>query len=151
MTTSVSAVDDWRRELSSILRFGAVGLLTTAIDVGLFSVLTRLSLPILPSNLASYSCGIATSYALNRRFTFKAGHNWVQAVRFTCAMLAGLCLSTCLVWLLSLFLQAIVAKLVSVPVIFSWNFLTARLWVFRKNSAVSTPWSGAERSPPGRL
>ena len=135
MTPSWSAPHHWRSDLTAILRFGSVGLLTTAVDIGVFSGLTQLMLPVLPANVTSYSLGITTSYALNRRFTFKADPDRLQALKFAIAMLAGLILSTCLVLLLNLFLPVVAAKLASVPIIFAWNYLTARLWVFKRRAS----------------
>lgn len=117
----------------TILRFTAVGLLTTLLDIGLFSGLTHAAgLAPAAANLVSYSCGIATSFALNRRWTFDAaGRAGARAfLRFAASNAAGLALSTAIVAALSAFLPGLFAKVVSVPVVFVWNYLLARHWVF---------------------
>jgi putative flippase GtrA len=119
------------RDRGMILRFGTVGLITTALDIVLFTALTAAgALPAL-ANLFSYSCGIAVSYMLNRSWTFRAEGGTERAVKFVALMLAGLALSTLLVSLLATVLPAPVAKVLSVPVIFVYNYLAARLLVFR--------------------
>jgi putative flippase GtrA len=117
-----------------LMRFATVGLLTTALDFGLFSALARgLGVPPVPSNLVSYSCGIVTSFVLNRHWTFSTrGRGGIErhALRFLLSNLAGLALSTLLVGLLAHMLPPLVAKLISVPIVFVWNYLASRFWVF---------------------
>ncbi|HEV7322476.1 MAG TPA: GtrA family protein [Ensifer sp.] len=118
----------------TLARFAAVGALTTLLDMSLFNTLYYVGLPPLPSNLVSYSCGIAVSYMLNRAWTFRAAHSHVQAVKFVVATVTGLLISTIIVATLALLIPAPVAKLVSVPIVFVWNYLTSRLWVFRQTA-----------------
>lgn len=119
------------RDKGMILRFGTVGLITTALDITLFTALTSGGLRPAFANLLSYSCGIAVSYMLNRSWTFRAEGSTERVVKFVALMLAGLLLSTVLVSLLAMVLPAPIAKVLSVPVIFVYNYLAARLLVFR--------------------
>ncbi|HEV7307801.1 GtrA family protein [Ensifer sp.] len=116
----------------TLARFAAVGAVTTLLDMGLFNTLYFAGLPPLPSNLFSYSCGIAVSYMLNRAWTFRAAHSHVQAVKFVVATVTGLLISTLIVATLAVLIPAPVAKVVSVPIVFVWNYLASRLWVFRQ-------------------
>ncbi|KQX27805.1 MULTISPECIES: GtrA family protein [unclassified Ensifer] len=127
------------RAHATLARFAAVGAVTTLLDLALFNTLFFLGAPPSPSNLLSYSCGIALSYVLNRTFTFRAAHNYVQAVKFVVATLAGLAISTVFVASLAMLIPAPIAKFVSIPVVFLWNYLTARLWVFRHASGEVAP------------
>ena len=120
----------------TVLRFATVGLITTVGDIVLFAVLVRRAgLPPVPANLLSYSVGIATSFVLNRFWTFGTGamsSSMLQhAGRFLASNLAGLALSTALVGVLVLLVPDVVAKLVAVPLVFVWNYALARAWVFR--------------------
>ncbi|WP_018185271.1 GtrA family protein [Kaistia granuli] len=119
------------RRFDTLLRFAAVGAITTLLDISLFTALVAAGAPPAPANLVSYSCGIVVSYALNRSWTFGVGHNPVQALKFGASTLTGLLISTVLVAALATLLPPAVAKVLSVPVVFAWNYLTARLWVFR--------------------
>ncbi|MCA1441631.1 GtrA family protein [Ensifer sp. IC4062] len=112
-------------------RFAVVGAVTTALDFVLFTALVTIgALPAL-ANLFSYSCGILVSYLLNRSWTFGARGSPVLALKFVASTLAGLLISTCLVALFVMIMPAVIAKILSVPLVFIWNYLMARLWVFR--------------------
>lgn len=121
---------------SAFIRFAIVGLITTALDFILFGALTSAAgMKTAAANVVSYSCGIAVSFALNRMWTFgqlrggsPVGH---EALKFATTHAAGLTLSTVLVSLLALFFPAIAAKAISVPIVFVWNYVLARFWVFR--------------------
>lgn len=121
---------------SDIIRFAIVGLITTALDFILFGALTGgAEIETAAANIVSYSCGIAVSFTLNRMWTFgrlrggsPVGH---EALKFAATHTAGLILSTVLVLVLALFFPAIAAKAISVPIVFVWNYVLARFWVFR--------------------
>jgi putative flippase GtrA len=119
----------------ALMRFAAVGLITTALDIVLFSLLAvNAEVPAVAANIASYSCGIITSFLLNRHWTFgdnaRGGPVLRHGMRFLVSNVAGLALSSLLVAILIMFLPPVVAKVVSVPLVFIWNYLLARLWVF---------------------
>nr|WP_255647725.1 GtrA family protein [Ensifer sp. IC4062] len=117
--------------LGTVTRFAVVGAVTTALDFVLFTALVTIgALPAL-ANLFSYSCGILVSYLLNRSWTFGARGSPVLALKFVASTLAGLLISTCLVALFVMIMPAVIAKILSVPLVFIWNYLMARLWVFR--------------------
>jgi putative flippase GtrA len=126
------AAHNWRidRGTKTFLRFATVGAITTALDVSLFAGLTGAAVPAPLANLSSYSCGILLSYNLNRSWTFRVDENRLKALKFVMSTLTGLLISTFLVAVLSMTIPATYAKLISVPVVFAWNYLTARLWVF---------------------
>jgi putative flippase GtrA len=120
----------------TILRFGAVGLTTTALDFALFTTLNSFAgFAPLPSNVASYSCGIATSFMMNRFWTFRSkvdgGQIEKHAVRFVVSNLLGLALSSVLVATFVHWMPGPAAKVLSVPIVFMWNYALARLWVFQ--------------------
>lgn len=120
-----------RNHLDTLLRFATVGAITTLLDITLFTTLVAAALPPAPANLISFSCGIAVSYMLNRSWTFGARHSNAKALKFLAATLTGLLISTGLVAALATLMPPVLAKLLSVPVLFAWNYLTVRLWVFR--------------------
>ncbi|HEY2877776.1 GtrA family protein [Nocardioides sp.] len=66
----------------TVVRFAAVGVVNTAIDVGLFWVLNA-PLGILVANFVSTSAGMAFSFVVNGRHTFGADRvTWRQAGLF---------------------------------------------------------------------
>lgn len=120
---------------ATLVRFAVVGLITTTLDLVIFSVLAvHTDIPAVAANVVSYSCGIATSFVLNRSWTFGIGRSNPgierHSVRFLASNLAGLALSSTLVALFVLVLPDIAAKVVSVPLVFFWNYAVARFWVF---------------------
>jgi putative flippase GtrA len=124
------------KHFGTVMRFAFVGAITTTLDVILFAGLTAAALMPAAANVLSYSCGILLSYILNRSWTFKVEGSRVQAMKFVLSTLTGLVISTLLVSLLAGFMPAMYAKLLSVPVVFVWNYLTARIWVF---NAIGVP------------
>jgi putative flippase GtrA len=54
-----------------------------------------------------------------------------HGLRFLLSNVAALALSSLLVAVMILFLPPVAAKVASVLLVFIWNYLLARLWVFR--------------------
>lgn len=119
-----------------VVRFGLVGVVNTVLDIVLFMALVYgLGLFAPVANTISYGTGIVVSFVLNRRFTFNDRAKGKEAVRrfagFAAVYLAGLALSTALVALFILAMPEGWAKLVSVPIVFVWNYFAMRYLVFR--------------------
>jgi putative flippase GtrA len=55
---------------SRLVRFGLVGILNTAIDLGVYLGLRALGMALLPANSLSTSAGLLFSFLANRTFTF---------------------------------------------------------------------------------
>jgi putative flippase GtrA len=146
MTLQHSVRNLWEHARSpryhGVLRFSTVGGITTLGDFLIFTLLTvGLDVATIPANLMSYSCGIVASFLLNRNWTFNdtksGGSAAAQGLRFAITNITGLGISTVLVALLALVLPRPVAKILSIPVVFVWNYLTARHWVFRNSQTAS--------------
>jgi putative flippase GtrA len=115
----------------TIVRFGIVGAITTTLDFVLFATLVGMTAHPVISNVASYSCGLVVSYLLNRAWTFGVDGNLAQALKFLLFICTGLVLSTVLVALMTMAVAPITAKLISVPIVFFWNYFTSRYLVFQ--------------------
>lgn len=123
------------------LRFLAVGVANTAIDVAIFLGLTGLSVPVIPANMISTSVALVFSFVANRAFTFRAGSGVAgQALRFAIVTLIGLwVLQPLVIWLVAASLAPVmtgtaallVAKLAATAVSLTWNYLLYGLVVFR--------------------
>jgi putative flippase GtrA len=115
------------------LRFAVVGSINTAVDLGLFATLTGLaSLQPDRANAISCGCSIITSFLLNRGWTFEDVRGGVaeQFTRFIVVSLASLLLSTMIVAGLSAVMPALVAKFLSLPIMFLWSYSMTRRFVF---------------------
>ena len=119
------------------LKFGAVGIANTGLDVAIFSLLTLgAGLPAAAANVVSYSAGIGLSFALNRAWTFRDRHPkraWPQLMLFIVGNLAALALSTTVVALLAGALGPLLAKAASIIATFAWNYAFSSLVVFRRD------------------
>lgn len=115
------------------IRFALVGSINTAVDLGVFTGLTILAgLPADRANAISYSCGVVTSFVLNRGWTFRDARGGIaeQFTRFIVVSLASLLLSTMIVTALSSIMPDVPAKLLSLPVMFLWSYSMTRRFVF---------------------
>ena len=68
-----------RKQLTT---FAAIGVLNTAVDVTIYTLLIWLTVPLLLAIIISTTAGMVCSYVLNRRFTFKT--NRQPIVQFIC-------------------------------------------------------------------
>jgi putative flippase GtrA len=118
-------------DIGELFRFAGVGLVTTLLDITVFAALTTVEVNPAPANITSYSCGIALSYALNRRWTFGKDASLAQALKFVLATASGLVLSTLLLILLTMIMPPVAAKMATLPIVFLWNYHSTRRWVFR--------------------
>ncbi|MDQ6418346.1 GtrA family protein [Paenibacillus sp. LHD-117] len=138
--------DSW---FVQFVMFGAIGVLNTAIDFGMFALLTWLSFHYAAAQAIAYLAGMANSYLLNNAITFRSGSvaagngkpaNWRRQLRF-------------LVWngvmlLLSIALMGVAvqlfdwsewaAKLAVTLVILGLNFYGSKKWVFAPVRAAET-------------
>lgn len=118
----------------ALVRFAAVGALTTLLDFAVFSgLVVGLGFEAGVANVASYSCGIVVSFLLNRFWTFHGRATEVRGAfgRFLTTHMVGLLISTAVVAGLATMLSDQVAKIASVPIVFAWNFAVSNRWVFR--------------------
>ncbi len=120
----------------TIFRFAVVGFATTIVDLALFSALVfATDLSPVAANIISYSTGVCISFILNRRWTFAAtsrhGGGRRQAFRFAVTNLVGVAISTLVVGMLATIAPELLAKAVSLPTVFVWNYLSSRYWAFR--------------------
>jgi putative flippase GtrA len=116
-------------------KFSLVGVVNTTIDVTLFGFFVHfLHWNVLPANMVSYSTGILNSFVMNKLWTFQDqtpfAHSLQPFVLFVVINISSLFLSTAVVWLLAQHFPELVAKFLSVGVVFLWNYTLSRLLVF---------------------
>jgi putative flippase GtrA len=123
------------RKWLRMVRFGLVGVANTGVDVALFTLLTHGFHWLVPlANVVSYSAGIMNSFFLNKYWTFRDATPLSRSLRpgfrFVVVNLLGLLISTLTVMLLALRFPPVIAKLVSVGVVFIWNYSLSNRFVF---------------------
>ena len=126
-----------RRE---VVRYGLVGASGVAVDLAVLAVLVEVAaVPLLIANVASFSVAVASNYALNARWTFRAREqrpHVAGGALFLLAALVGLAISEAGLWLLAsrLGLFYVWAKLLLVIVVFGWNYTFNSAVTFRHAS-----------------
>ena len=121
------------------VRFALIGSINTAIDISLFAALTLLwGLQPDRANAISYGSSIVASFILNRGWTFESVRGGIaeQFTRAIVVSLASLLLSTMLVAALATIAPPLLAKFLTLPIMFLWSHGMARRFAF---------WHGAER------
>ncbi len=62
----------YKKSIFHFIKFMAVGVVNFLVDLGVLTLLhSVIGIPVVPSNIVSYSCGVVNSYILNRYWTFK--------------------------------------------------------------------------------
>ncbi len=132
-----------KNTLRYLPRFLTVGMLSTLVDLGLFTLLhVRFGVPTLAANTISYSAGIITSYVLHRTWTYSNRPRRAlraQFSQFAAVSLSALLINNALVLLLAspftlLLTQpsygALLAKVCATGVGLCWNFIVNNFWTF---------------------
>ncbi|MDO5534496.1 MAG: GtrA family protein [Propionibacteriaceae bacterium] len=124
----------WGPLLSQMVRYGIFGGTGALADFLTFTALhTWFNTPVVATNVVSILVGISVSFLLNSRLTFATtDHPRRRAVRFLSVGLAGMAVSSALIELMvgPLGLDAVLAKLITVPVIALLQFAANRWWTF---------------------
>lgn len=116
--------------------FALVGVLNTAIDFSIFWTAAKfLMWPLVPANVLSWLVAVSFSYTMNSFITFgpETGRvlRWRDYLTFVASGVAGMVASTATLFVLSYFVNLLVAKLVSIGVSFVVNFSLSHFVVFR--------------------
>ncbi|MGE5418432.1 MAG: GtrA family protein [Acidobacteriota bacterium] len=144
---------------SQAIKFGAVGLLNTLIDYGLFNLLVALTgiqtgVKVGSINTFTQTLAAINSYFFNRNWTFKARqgkHSW-QIIKFTIATVIGILINSAVVMIVSSMGKGLPVspyiilnggKLLGAVLSILWNFVSYRLWVFNQPSPPEQDEAGA--------
>ncbi len=124
-------------EVRTFVKFSMVGVVNTAIDMGVFIVLQHfLRVPYLIANVFAFMAAAINSYALNRRWTFRSqAPDWHrEMLQYLIVIGIGFLMNEGLLYVLVAHghLPAIVAKVLVTGVVVIWSFLANRLWTFRR-------------------
>ncbi|MGD0706861.1 MAG: GtrA family protein [Anaerolineaceae bacterium] len=128
--------------LVQAVKFSFVGVLNTAVDFGVYFLLTRwvgfANLQVAAKSI-SYSAGIINSFFWNRSWTFHSEtHIWITLLPFVLVNLVGLAINTGVMQLcLNTFgLPELVALGLATVSALTWNFVLSKFVVFRKQANV---------------
>lgn len=119
--------------LTRMVRFGAVGVVNTAIDFSVFAALFYLlHWPLLAANAAGFGLAVANSYAMNKAWTFRdtAPATLGRGARFFAVALAGLAIGSAVIAAAAQIVPAFVAKACAIGATFAWNYWASARFVF---------------------
>ena len=116
--------------------FALVELGNTVIDFGVFTFAYELmKLPLIASNVVAWLVAVSGSYVVNTLTTFRAESGRVLRRKdyftFVASGILGVIATTTTLVVLSLYLQVMVAKLISILAGFTVNFVMSNFVVFR--------------------
>jgi len=131
------------RNIFQFLKFSLVGILNTAVDFGIFTLMNSILGEgfYRVSQIISYSGAVINSYYLNKSWTFQAGHriNIIEMIKFLLVNLASLGISLYFLFLfheryqMDILWSKVGATFFSVIV----NFIGNKFWVFRKTGKIT--------------
>ena len=125
-------------EIFRFIKFGLTGVMNTAVDFLVFTVLSWIGINVYLSQTISYAAGMLNSYVVNRTWTFSSKGRFFgsQLWRFLLANLSLLAISLLAlrIGVNVLAVPRMAAKLLATGCTMILGFLVNRLWVFREKS-----------------
>ena len=131
-----------RATVFKMVSFGLVGVVNTAVDLGVFSLgYYLLGLRIVVANIFSWAVAVTCSYFLNSKITFSIDSSRSLSLSnylaFVVAQLAGFAANTTTVVIASHFVPVLLGKLLAIGASFIVNFSLSHFVVFRR--AIADP------------
>ena len=120
------------------LKFGVVGILNTAVDFCVFTILNLFGVNYVVSQVVGYSSGTLNSYLFNKFWTFKNIENnkktRQEAIQFIIVNLGSLAITELGLMLLidKANLNVYIAKAVVIVLAQGVNYFSYKFWVFKK-------------------
>jgi putative flippase GtrA len=116
--------------------FGLIGVINTAIDLGVFlTAYGVFNVPLVPANVLAWFVAVSCSYVMNSFITFARESQrklrWRDYGAFVASGIAGVVANTTTLVVLSYWLPVLAAKLIAIGVSFLVNFSLSHFVVFR--------------------
>ena len=135
----------WHARATGIkaVSFAAIGLVNSAVDLGVFSfAYYYLELPLIPANAMAWTVAVTGSYILNSLTTFARESGRELRLRtyvsFAASQAAGLVTNTATVFVASYFMPVLAGKIIAIGASFLVNFSLSHLVVFRERHGAGT-------------
>lgn len=119
-----------------LVRYFFVGGTAAMVDLSLFALGAKwMSLPYLPVAAGSFIVATLVNYFLSVRFVFESGQRFGKPVEFGLVFLVsalGLAVNQTILWIAvaKLGVELIAAKVSATGVVFFWNYLARRYYIF---------------------
>ena len=115
-----------------LTRYFFIGILAASIELLVFNLLIQ-NFNYVIANSIAYSFGIITSFTFNKFFNFKVKDKTIiRFGRFLIVNIGGLFISNLILIYLSGLLPLIELKILSMPIVIFFQFITNYLWTFKK-------------------
>ena len=116
--------------------FGVIGVVNTAIDLGVFlTAYGVFNVPLVPANVLAWLVAVSCSYVMNSFITFARESQrklrWRDYGAFVASGIAGVIANTTTLVVLSYWMPVLAAKLIAIGVSFLVNFSLSHFVVFR--------------------
>jgi len=126
--------------MKQILKFGIVGVCSTAIDMGLLYLFTEFfNIHYLVSAALSFSISLVFNYICSMAFVFarkEEASKGKEFILFVLLSVCGLLLNQFFLWLLveQLSLHYMISKVFATGVVMVWNFVTRKIFIEKKEN-----------------
>jgi putative flippase GtrA len=122
-----------RRNWEQLAKFGVVGAIGYAVNLGVYVLLRRTGVQYIPAAIGSFAVAVSNNYAWNRVWTFRhqRGHMAYQGLRFLVVSLVTLGANVAILYgLVHVGLGKLPAQALAIVLVMPLNFLGNKLWSF---------------------
>jgi dolichyl-phosphate beta-glucosyltransferase len=128
------------KHITPFLKYCVVGVLGTSVDVAVLWLLVHFGeLPVLTATTISFTVSVVNNFLLNKFWTFRSpSSNYRKLfIKFIIVSLGGLALTNLCMWVFvhTIEIWYIWAKLMTSCLVLVWNFLANKYWTFRHSRA----------------
>jgi len=116
------------------IRYLVVGFSSAAIELALYYVLHQVfGIHVVASNVIALSAATTYNFIMSRKWTFQSTSNLPRSIVLYLLLFAWnqLFSSSGIVWLISMGVHFMLAKVITIGIIVSWNFILYRTVVFK--------------------
>lgn len=129
-----------RRGVRQFIKFALVGISSTAIDWGIYLILTRfLGVYYLMAKMLSFSIAVINSYIWNRRWTFRSNDpaKLREFIKFLIIAIIGVVLNSSIMYISveHLRLNDLYGLFLATIIVMFWNFAANKFYTFRESQA----------------
>lgn len=140
-----------KKLIEQIMKFGIVGVLSFAIDFGIYSILVYFTpVPLLVANFFGFTVSVIFNYVMSMKFVFERKENMdkkAEFVIFVILSLVGLVLNEFLVWLFVEFayeniaiveklfshnMMKMIGKILATGIVMVYNFISRKIFLEKK-------------------
>lgn len=127
----------YHRHARRILKYLITGGSAALVEFGLFILLVHTGLPLVLSNVISFSAGFITSFLMNRQWVFKANGRTVRQLSlYGILAAANVVLSSSIIYILTSHASVIpsIAKVMTMGLIVLWNYILFSKVIFAERN-----------------